>query len=228
MEREEGPCHPSLIDGSSASPCRALNKKKTNRPFEQERPDVKTKRHAFVEAILDVPSNRLVFLDEAGFNFSMARRWARSAVGTRAVSHEPAARGSNISVIGAVRLSGPVAHYLYDGAINGDRFTEFVAERLAPALNEGDIVIWDNVRFHFDPRAKAAVEARGATVLHLPPYSPELNPIEECWSLVKSVVRALKPRHVSDLFNEVKRGFSLLTRRKMQGFFNHAAYALPE
>lgn len=186
------------------------------------------KRLAFVTAILDLASNKLVFLDEAGFNFAMARRWARSAVGTRAVSHEPAARGGNISVIGAVRLSGPVAHYLYDGAIDGDRFTDFVTERLAPALSEGDVVIWDNVRFHFDPRAKEAVEARGAIVLHLPPYSPELNPIEECWSLVKSVVRALKPRAVVELFDAVKRGFLSLTRQKMQGFFNHAAYALPE
>jgi transposase len=101
-------------------------------------------------------------------------------------------------------------------------------ERLAPTLSEGDVVIWDNVRFHFDPRAKEAVEARGAIVLHLPPYSPELNPIEECWSLVKSVVRALKPRAVVDLFDAVKRAFLSLTHQKMQGFFTHAAYALPE
>lgn len=188
---------------------------------------MKLKRIGYVEAILDLASNKLVFLDEAGFNFAMARRWARSAIGTRAVSHEPAARGGNISVIGAVRLSGPVAHYLYDGAIDGDRFTDFVSLRLAPALSEGDVVIWDNVRFHFDPRAKAAIEARGASVLHLPPYSPELNPIEECWSLVKSVVRAMKPRAVVELFNAVRRAFSSLTRQKMQGFFNHAAYALP-
>lgn len=186
------------------------------------------KRLAFVDAILDIASNKLVFLDEAGFNFAMARKWARSAVGTRAISHEPAARGGNISVIGAVRLSGPVAHYLYDGAIDGNRFTDFVRERLAPALSDGDVVIWDNVRFHFDPRAKEAIEARGATVLHLPPYSPELNPIEECWSLVKSVVRALKPRAVVELFEAVRRGFLTLTHQKMQGFFNHAAYALSE
>ncbi len=189
---------------------------------------MKAKTAAYVEAILDVTINKMVFLDEAGFNFTMARRWARSPVGTRAVSREPAARGSNMSVIGAVRLDGPVAHYMWDGAVDGDRFADFVITRLAPTLSEGDVVVWDNVRFHFDPRAKAAIEAKGARVIHLPPYSPALNPIEECWSVVKNVVRALKPRMVASLFAAVAAGFRALTRRKMQGFFNHAAYALPD
>lgn len=189
---------------------------------------MKAKRVAYVDTIVDLAINKMVFLDEAGFNFAMARRWARSPIGTRAISREPAARGGNISVIGAVRLTGPVAHYLWDGAVDGDRFTDFVTNRLAPALSDGDVVIWDNVRFHFDPRAKAAIEERGAKVVHLPPYSPELNPIEECWSVVKSVVRAMKPSALVELFAAVQRGFRALTRQKMQGFFNHAAYYLPE
>jgi transposase len=217
-----------LVDGARAAARRPHSKKKTNVAAEQDRPDVRAKRIAYVQAILDIASNKLVFLDEAGFNFSMARRWARSPIGTRAVSREPAARGGNISVIGAVRLSGPVSHYMYDGAIDGNRFTDFVTDRLAPKLSKGDVVIWDNVRFHFDPRARAAIEAQGAIVVHLPPYSPELNPIEECWSLVKSVVRALKPRMVTELVAAVSRAFQSLTRPKIQGFFNHAAYALPE
>lgn len=135
------------------------------------------KRRVFEAELKNIPEKHRVYLDEAGTNLGMTRMNSRSSKGERASSKRPSNRGTNISLIGAVRLNEEPVLYPFDGAVDGEKFVFFLKEKLLPILKDGDFVIMDNCRIHYVKEVAEILKTVGARPLFLPPYSPELNPI---------------------------------------------------
>ena len=156
----------------------------------------------------------------------MARRFARAPKGQRAVGSCPVNYGPNVSVVGAIRLAGVVTAMIVDGAFDGEAFTAFTTAFLAPALKPGDVVVMDNLASHKLQAVIQAIEAVGARVLFLPPYSPDYNPIEMCWSKVKEYLRSQAARTSKALDDAIARGLELITLSDLVGWFKHCGYAV--
>lgn len=129
-------------------------------------------------------------------------------------------------MLGALSLSGVEALMTVNGATDGDIFLVFVREVLSPTLAEGDVVIWDNLGAHRSQAVREAVEARGARLLFLPPYSPDMNPIERCWSKIKTFLRAAKARTRETLEAAIKQALATVTDSDARAWFAHCGYAL--
>ena len=198
--------------------------KKRFRPSEHLRPDVQQKRDAYAQAISEVDPSRLIFIDESGCNLAMTPLYGRGPIGDRVVDHRPANWGKNLSVVGAVRIDRVLCHQTFEGAINGPRFVEFVGKRLCPRLFKGDVVVMDNLRAHHAPIVRELIEATGAALIFLPPYSPDLSPIEPCWSLIKFHLRRLKQRTMDALRAAIPRMFQRVRTDHLVGWYTHCGY----
>ena len=154
----------------------------------------------------------------------MTRTRARAPMGQRAEVVAPFKRGSNFSVISAMGLQGVCASMMIEGAIDSQVFAAYVDHFLVPNLRPGNIVLLDNVKFHYSERATKLIEATGATVLHLPAYSPDFNPIEECISKIKETLRSLKARTKRKLYNALKKAIARVTADDIRGWFKHCGY----
>lgn len=152
---------------------------------------------------------------------------ARAPRGARAEAVEPVATGSNISVISALTLRGVRAPMMLEGAIDGEVLELYAKHLLVPELQRGDIVLWDNVPTHKSRRVLALIEGRGARVEPLPAYSPDLDPIEECISKVKSELRRAKADTVRKLRNALKDALANVTQQDIRGWFRHCGYHVP-
>jgi transposase len=172
-----------------------------------------------------LPVKRLWFIDEFGIHLAMYPVYARAPRGERAEVEERFETGSNISVICVLTLQGVSAPMMIEGAIDGEVLELYVEHFLVPELQPGDIVLWDNVPTHKNKRAIALIEAKGARVEPLPAYSPDLDPIEECISKVKTELRRAKAGSVQKLGNALKRAFANVTTQDAHGWFNHCGYA---
>lgn len=129
-------------------------------------------------------------------------------------------------MLGALSLCGVEALMTVNGATDGDIFLVFVREVLAPTLQPGDVVIWDNLGAHRSSVVREAVEARGASVVFLPPYSPDMNPIERCWSKIKTYLRAAKARTREALEAAIKQALATVTESDARAWFKHCGYAV--
>jgi transposase len=154
----------------------------------------------------------------------MTRDHARSPQGERAEVTEPFNSGSKVSVISSLSLTGVGATMEIDGAIDTQVFDAFVEHFLVPTLLEDDVVLLDNVPFHYSARAISLIEEAGASVLHIPAYSPEFNPIEECISKIKGALRAAKARTKRKLLNALKKAIEKVTVQDICGWFAHCGY----
>jgi transposase len=154
----------------------------------------------------------------------MTRTRARAPIGQRAKVVAPFKRGSNFSVISAMGLQGVCASMMIEGAIDSQVFAAYVDHFLVPNLRPGNIVLLDNVKFHHSEGATRLIEATGATVLHLPAYSPDFNPIEECISKIKETLRSLKARTKRKLYNALKKAIAMVTADDIRGWFKHCGY----
>jgi transposase len=168
---------------------------------------------------------RLVFLDEAAANLSMGRSHAWIRRGDIKYDPKPINWGrQSLTMLGAVRLDGWVTMSTIFGSANGDRFVAWVRRGLAPKLRPGDIVILDNAPSHRDLRFVDLIEARGARVEFLPPYSPDLNPIEPAWAIAKKHIRAVAPRDAEALRKAAHAGRQRVKPRHCLGWFKHSGY----
>lgn len=160
---------------------------------EQKRPDVATHRHNFAIARRFVDPASLVFLDESGAKTPMTRLYGRAPGGTRCVDHVPRGHWKTMTMLSAIRTEGVMrdATVLIDGAITGETFLAYVQQFLAPALRPGDVVVMDNLASHKVTGVREAIESVGCDLWYLPPYSPDLNPIEKMWSKVKAWLRRI-------------------------------------
>jgi transposase len=159
-----------------------------------------------------------------GSNRGLTRLYGRAAPGQRVREQGPADHGGNVSTIGAMGLEGMRTGLSVPGAIDGETMLFFVEELLVPTLKRGDIVVMDNNPIHKLDEIEDAIEAAGASVLFLPTYSPDLNPIELCWSKVKSRLRSLKPRTLPDLLDALVQAFSTITLYDILHWFEHCGY----
>jgi transposase len=169
---------------------------------------------------------RLKFVDEAGVNVALTRLFGRAPRGERVTDSVPQNYGENVTMLGALSLSGVEALMTVNGATDGDIFLAFVREVLSPTLRAGDVVICDNLGAHRSQAAREAVEAKGARLLFLPPYSPDLNPIERCWSKIKTFLRAAKARTREALEGAIRYALATVTESDARAWFAHCGYAL--
>lgn len=140
---------------------------------------------------------------------------------------EPFRRGPNLSVIGALRLDGLHLPMMLSGAFDGSSLFEYVKHCLIPKLRPGDIIIWDNVRFHKDSSVVEQILNAKATILPLPAYSPDLNPIEECISKIKTLMRGYKAKTFRTVEKALKQAIEAVTPGNARSWIKHAGYILP-
>jgi transposase len=209
---------------------RALNdmkltfKKKSVHASEQNRADVKLKREDWEQSMPGLDLDKLVFFDEIGVNTKMARLHGRCPQGQRLISFEPAGHYANSTLMSGMRLNGIVAPMLIDGPVNSETFVGYVEDCLAPALEPGDILIIDSLPAHMSVQVAAAVEAVGCTLVYLPQYSPDLNPIENMWSKVKASIRAAAARTLDTVVIAVGVALNSVTLSDCEGYFSHCGY----
>jgi len=167
-----------------------------------------------------VDPSRLIFLDESGVTTEMTRRYGRAARGERVAEGTPAGHWRTLTVLGAIRMSGWVATMTIEAATDGEIFLAYLEQVLCPQLQPGDIVVMDNLSAHKVGGVRNLIEQTGAELWYLPPYSPDLNPIEKCWSQVKQLLRAAKARSLDTLEQAVAqalRRLTVLRNRVMHG-----------
>lgn len=171
-------------------------------------------------------ANRLIFLDESGVNTGMTRLYGRAAKHERVVDAVPDTRFHRTTILSSVRLDGTTIPLVFEGALNGDIFRAYVTQLLAPSLKPDDIVIMDNLSSHKVSGIVDAIEATGASVMFLPPYSPDLNPIELMWSKIKAILRKLKVRSKDFLDDAIALAFNTVSTSDISGWFKHDGYNL--
>lgn len=200
-------------------------KKKSLVATEQLRPQVQQQRQVWREAIVPTLNpGSLVFLDEAGCNVDMTPSCGYAPIGERVGDHAPVCRGQNVSILSAMNWDGPVATGTFIGAVNGTKFVRWIKTVLAPRLREGDVLIMDNVSFHKVAAVREALSKVGATALYLPPYSPDLNPIEMMWSKLKTMLRQAKARSVKALRHAIHRLLRKIEPMDAGAWMVHAGY----
>lgn len=154
----------------------------------------------------------------------MTRRYGRAPKGERLVAYAPHGHWKTTTFVAALRHDGLTAPMVADGPINGALFLKYVQEFLCPTLTPGDIVIMDNLSSHKVEGVKEAIEAAGAAVRYLPPYSPDLNPIEQCFSKLKALLREAAKRTVDALWTEIGQLLDCFTPTECAHYIHHSGY----
>jgi transposase len=168
---------------------------------------------------------RLVFIDETSVKTNLARLRGRAPVGERLISDAPFGRWRTQTFISGLAHTGLIAPWVIEGAMNGAAFATYVETQLAPALAPGTAVILDNLSTHRNERAAAALRAKGCWFLFLPPYSPDLNPIEQAYAKLKALLRKIGARTYDQLVKALGQVCDLFTPDECRNFFQHAGYA---
>jgi transposase len=175
-----------------------------------------------------IDPRRLIFIDETWAKTNMTRRRGRAPRGARLVAKVPHGHWKTTTLVGALDLTGVRCSMQIEGAIDADSFQAFVAQVLAPRLRPGDIVVLDNLSSHKGRRVRTLIEARGATLVYLPPYSPDFNPIEQAFSKIKQLLRGLGARTVQLLWDSMQGVLDAVTPGDAAAFFRHCGLPLHE
>lgn len=186
---------------------------------------MKREREQWEDCLPGLDLDTLVFFDECGVNTKMVRSHGRCPKGQRLVDAAPAGHYRTSTLLSAMRLDGVVAPLLLDGAVNAEAFAGYVEQCLAPALRPGDILIMDNLPAHKSTRVSQAIEGAGCTLVYLPPYSPDLSPIENMWSKVKTSVRNIAARSYEALVDAVATSLRAITCDDCDGYFQNCGYS---
>jgi transposase len=165
-----------------------------------------------------------VFIDETGLSTKMARLRGRALRGERCRAGVPHGHWKTTTFTGALRLTGMTAPFVYDGAMNGTVFLAYVEQVLVPTLRPGDVVVMDNLPAHKAAGVRGAIDAVGASLLYLPPYSPDFNPIENAFSKLKARLRAKAERTIAALWDTVGSLIDLFTPTECANYFKAAGY----
>lgn len=174
--------------------------------------------------VMDV--KRFKFLDESSINTSMTRLYGRAAPAQRVVDSVPQHSGPQTTTLAVIGWEGVVAPMVIEGAVNGQIFYGYVEQCVAPTLTPGDVLFIDNLSAHKVAGIESLVQARGAQVIFLPPYSPDLNPIELAWSKVKTILRRLKARTADTLLDALKHALLAITPDDVYHWFAHCGYTV--
>jgi transposase len=169
--------------------------------------------------------SKLVFVDESGASTRMVRLYGRAQRGRRVVSRVPWGHWKTVTLVAGLRLDGLTAPFVVDCAMNGAIFIEYLRQCLVPTLRPGDIVIIDNLPAHKGDQVRQSIEAAGATLRYLPPYSPDLNPIEQSFAKIKAHLRQAKERTIPALYDRIGRALETFEPREFPNYFRNAGYA---
>lgn len=191
---------------------------------EQDRPDVAERRDLWRAERLGIPVRRLVFIDETSASTRMARLRGRSERGKRLIAKVPHGHWKTTTFVAALRSDGLTAPVVVDGAMTGEIFLSYVRTQLIPALQPGDVVVMDNLAAHKVAGVREAIESAGATVVYLPPYSPDFNPIELLFSKLKSLLRRDAARTVQELWDLLAKLVPIFTPEECTRYFKHCGY----
>jgi transposase len=175
---------------------------------------------------LGLDPKKLVFLDETGAKTNMTRLCGRAPIGQRLVDRTPHGHWVNNTYVCGLRYNRIVAPHVFVGAMNAVRFLHYIETILLPTLRKGDVVVMDNLSAHLDGRVVPLIESKGVSVLYLPGYSPDLNPIELSFSKLKSMLRKLKIRDVPTLQQFLLDSGSQFTKKECQAYFKHIGYTV--
>ena len=167
---------------------------------------------------------RLVFIDETCTHTKMVRLYGRSPRGERLIGSAPHGHWKTITFVAGLRLRRMTAPLVLEGAMNGPMFLAYVKQCLVPTLRPGDIVAMDNLPVHRVAGVEEAIEAAGATLLYLPPYSPDLNPIELAFSKLKAHLRQAAEHTIPGLLRRIGRIVRAFSPHECSNFFRHAGY----
>jgi transposase len=168
---------------------------------------------------------RLVFIDETGANTKMVRRYARAPKGRRALGRQPFGHWKTTTFTAGLRCDGLTAPFVLDGPMNREAFLVYVDEVLGPTLKPGDIVVMDNLPAHKGDAVQALIRKRGAELRFLPPYSPDLNPIELAFAKLKTLLRAAAETTMTGLWDRIGDILKAFTPQECANYFRHDGYA---
>ena len=219
-----GPERQPVVDEPGLAEAGTHAKKKTLAAVEQSEPRIQALRRKFIELAKTLDRRRLVFIDEAGSNIAMTREYARAPRGERAHDTVPRNAGTVTTMIGALDVKGVRAMMTIEGASDAEVFETFLERVFLRKLKPGDVVVLDNVGAHKPDRIRRLVEAAGARLLFLPPYSPDLNPIELGWSKLKGVLKDFGARTRDALDVAIRRGMNLIGADDARAWFTHCDY----
>lgn len=203
----------------------ACASKKSLHAAEQERPDVAAARILWRERQPLWDPEQLIFLDETWVTTNMARRCGWAPRGERLIAGVPHGHWKTTTFVAGLRCDGIIAPCVIDGPMNGEAFIAYVEQILAPALKPGQLVIMDNLSSHKVLGVAQAITACQAQSIYLPPYSPDLNPIENAFAKLKALLRKAAERTVGSLWDRIGALLHLFTPTECRNFFRHAGYA---
>jgi transposase len=206
------------------APPRLVAQKKSLRAAEQDRPDIAEARAQWRAGQADIDQERLVFIDESGASTKMTRLYGRCERGKRLVCAVPHGHWKTTTFVGALRNDGMIAPCVVDGPMNGETFLAWVEQLLVPTLQQGDIVVMDNLSSHKVKGVREAIEAVGATLRYLPPYSPDLNPIEQFFAKLKSLLRKAGARTLETLDEAIADALTRFSPTECANFLANSGY----
>ena len=177
------------------------------------------KRSKWTENISGAKAEHQIYLDESGINTNLARHYAHAVHGKRAVDAAPINTPAGTTVLSSIRLNGSLVYTTYQGGTTAQRFLEYMEKQLIPSLGKDDVVIMDNMRSHHAKIVTELLDKAGISYLYLPPYSPDLNPIEKMWSKMKSILRKRKIRIAAELPEAVKSALETVSTKDCKGWF---------
>ena len=168
----------------------------------------------------------LVFLDESGFNTDMTRRFAYSLSGSRAVNSALLSKPKNTTILSSIQLNGTLHYTTFSGGTTVDHFRQYLEDILPPHLNDDSVLSMDNMKSYHAKAVKELLDSSGIRYIYLPPYSPDLNPIEKLWSKVKALLRKFKARSLDALPDAIQHAFQNVSPSDCSGWFRSCGYAL--
>ena len=194
-------------------------------PANRSVPDVAEKRKAWNGIISGFSANNLVFLDESGCNTDMTRRYAYAQGGSRAVDSAPLSKPKNTTILSSIQLDGSLHYTTFSGGTTVEKFKQYLVNDLLPYLNPDSVLVMDNMKSHHAKAIKQLLEKAKVRYVFLPPYSPDLNSIENLWSKVKALLRKFKVRTLETLPDAIQRAFRAVTLSDCSGWFCACGYS---
>jgi len=206
---------------------RSAAQKKSLHAQEQDTEEGRKQRQEFLQAIGQIAPKDLIFLDESGVTTQMTRLWGRAPRGERVAEGTPGGHWQTLTMLGAMSCAGLVATTI-PSPTDGEVFLAYVEQVLCPVLKPGQAVVMDNLSAHKVRGVRERIEAAGAKLFYLPPYSPDFNPIEQCWSKIKQLLRTAKARTAPALEQAVAEAIAAVTPDNAAAWFAHCGYALQQ
>jgi transposase len=207
-----------------AAPARFVAQKKSLRAAEQDRPDVARTRRRWRVWQRYMDPERFVFLDETGATTNMTRRYGWGPRSERLVDAAPWGHWSTTTFVAGLRASGLVAPWVIGGAMDGPAFRTYVEQVLVPDLQQDDVVVMDNLPAHKVAGVREAIRAAGASTLYLPPYSPDLNPIEQAFAKIKALLRKAGARTKAALWDTIGTALHAFSPGECQRYLTNSGY----